>query len=89
MPQRVSKRRSRAEWTQLMADYEAGNLTQRAFCTEHALAYSSFCYWRKQLREPVAVQRPALIELPVSTTPATSSWRIEIELGGGMILRIR
>ena len=89
MPQRVSKRRSRAEWEQLMADYEAGTLTQRAFCTEHALAYSSFCYWRKQLREPVKVQTPALIGLPVSTTPATSSWRIEIELGEGMILRVR
>ena len=89
MPQTVSKRRSRAEWAQLMTDYEAGSLTQRAFCTEHALAYSSFCYWRKRLREPAEVPTPALIELPVSTRPTMSSWRVEIELGAGMILRIR
>lgn len=89
MLHRPTKRRSRTEWAQLMTDYEAGSLTQRAFCTEHELAYSSFCYWRKQLRELAEVQTPALIELPVSTTPATPSWRIEIELGAGMIVRIR
>jgi len=44
------KRRSRAEWKRLVAEYEAGEVSQRAFCAQHGLAYSSFGYWRKQLR---------------------------------------
>jgi hypothetical protein len=36
------ERRSREEWKRLMAEYEAGELSQRAFCTQHSLAYSSF-----------------------------------------------
>ena len=89
MARTQSKRRSRTEWAQLVADYEGGSLTQRAFCTEHGLAYSSFCYWRRQLREPAEIQTPTLIELPLSPTPATPAWRVEIDLGGGMILRLR
>jgi hypothetical protein len=38
-----SKRRSRAEWEQLMASYEASGETQREFCDQHHVAYSSFC----------------------------------------------
>ena len=89
MARTQSKRRSRTEWAQLLADYEAGALTQRAFCGQHGLPYSGFCYWRRQLREPAEVQPPTLIELPVSPTPASPAWRVEIDLGGGLILRVR
>jgi transposase-like protein len=89
-----SNRRSREEWERLMAEYEAGELSQRAFCAQHGLAYSSFGYWRKQLRSVLPAEdrpMPALVELPawpgLAVEPA--SWRIELELGEGVVLRVR
>jgi transposase-like protein len=87
-------RRSREEWERLMAEYEAGEVSQRAFCAEHGLAYSSFGYWRKRLRGAVAAgdrPMPALVELPAWCGMAVepSPWRLELELGEGMVLRVR
>jgi transposase-like protein len=89
-----NNRRSRAEWKRLMAEYEAGEVSQRAFCAQHGLAYSSFGYWRKQLRGALPAddrRMPALVELPalprLSVEPAP--WRIELELGEGIVLRVR
>ena len=84
-----SKRRNHAEWERLMDDYERSELTQRAFCTQHDLAYSSFCYWRKRLRTPSAAAAATLIELPMEPAEAIPSWRIEIDLGQGVVLRLR
>ena len=39
--------RSRAEWSRLLAEYEAGDTTQRDFCAERGLSYSNF--WRRRL----------------------------------------
>ena len=41
-------RRDRSAWEQLMAQYEAADLSQRVFCEQHGLAYSTLGYWRKQ-----------------------------------------
>ena len=77
-------RRSRSAWEQLMAQYEAGDLSQRIFCEQHELAYSAFGYWRKQLRQPAS-----LIELPMLPTDESRGWRVELDLGKGMVLRLK
>jgi hypothetical protein len=91
MPTTPSKKRSRAQWEQLMTDYENGSLSQQAFCDQHDVAYSSFCYWRKRLRMPVkdAPAQSPLIELPALVSASLPTWRIELDLGSGIILRIR
>jgi transposase-like protein len=91
MSKRSSKRRSSYEWEQLIASYQAGELTQREFCVHHGLAYSTFCYWRKQLRETKPTEHTAapLIELPVISPQDTPTWRIELDLGQGVVIRIR
>jgi hypothetical protein len=91
MPKTTGKSRSRGEWIQLMADYEASNQTQRDFCARRDIPYSSFCYWRKRLRTPVADESnvPALIELPALAPDSAPAWRIELDLGAGVVLRIR
>ena len=33
-----NNRRSREEWERLMAEYEAGDVSQRVFCAQHGLA---------------------------------------------------
>ena len=90
----IKSRRSRDDWSQLMTEYEAGELTQRQFCERHQLAYSTFCYWRKRLsagvvRTELAATSMPLIELPVLPTPGQSDWRLELELGHGVILRLK
>ena len=84
-------RRSRSAWEQLMAQYEAGDLSQRIFCEQHGLAYSTFGYWRKQLRRPVhnENQPASLIELPLLSTDESRGWRVELDLGKGMVLRLK
>jgi hypothetical protein len=78
-----------------MSDYESSGLTQRNFCDERGVAYSSFCYWRKRLREENGSS--PLIELPVQLNAAEISgaihpkpdWRVELDLGQGIVVRIR
>jgi hypothetical protein len=55
------------------------------------LAYSTFCYWRKQLRETKYAEYNAapLIELPALSPQDTPTWRIELDLGQGIVIRIR
>ena len=96
MPQapQTQSRRSQDDWRQLMAEYEAGELTQRQFCEHHQLAYSTFCYWRKRLSAgAVRTERTAtslpLLELPVLPAPGQLDWRLELELGQGVVLRLK
>lgn len=85
------QRRDREAWRQLMAAYEASDQTQRAFCAEHGVAYSTFCYWRRRLREAeptdAAAPPPTLLELPVLSGSGT--WRLELDLGDGVVLRLK
>jgi hypothetical protein len=85
-------RKSRTQWVELMAAYEAGDLSQREFCEQHDVAYSTFGYWRKRLRSPVTPLEPAsepLLELSPLTLEATRDWRVELDLGSGLVLRLR
>jgi transposase-like protein len=84
-------RRSRADWEQLMTHYEASGLRQRAFCERHGLGYSTFCYWRKQLRQPASIEQhhEHLLELPMLPVDTRADWRVELDLGQGVILRLK
>jgi len=85
-------RKSRDQWVELMAAYEAGDLSQREFCEKHDVAYSTFGYWRKRLRSAVTSLEAAsepLLELSALTLGDASDWRVELDLGCGVILRVR
>jgi hypothetical protein len=86
-------RKSRAEWAELMAKYEAGDLPQREFCERSGVAYSTFGYWRKQLRSPALPMMPAaaepLLELSPFGVDDTMNWRVELDLGCGVKWRVR
>jgi len=74
-----------------MAQYEAGDLSQRLFCERHGVAYSTFGYWRKQLRRPAPAESTSasLIELPMQPANDEQDWRVELDLGKGMVLRLK
>ena len=84
-------RRDRSAWEQLMAQYEAGDLSQRLFCEQYGVAYSTFGYWRKQLRQSAPIEKPstALVELPMFPLEHVPDWRVELDLGKGMVLRLK
>jgi hypothetical protein len=43
--------RGRVYWEQIHAEWKASGLTQPAFCRERNILYSTFAYWRTQLKE--------------------------------------
>lgn len=87
----TNTRRDCSAWEQLMAQYEAGDLSQRLFCEQNGLAYSTFGYWRKRLRQSVhnEHQHAPLIELPMLPTDESRDWRVELDLGEGVVLRLK
>ncbi len=92
MPETTSPipRRSRADWEQLMGQYEASGLKQRVFCEQHALTYSTFCYWRKRLRQS-AIENDSgnLFEFPMPPMDERSDWRVELDLGQDVVFRMK
>ena len=84
-------RRGHADWERLMEQYNASGLTQRIFCEQYGLAYSTFCYWRKQLRQSPSVENHSepLFELPMLPVDEPSDWRVELDLGQGVVLRLK
>ena len=85
-------RRGRDDWARLMAEYEGSGLTQRGFCEHRGIAYSTFGYWRTRLRRRAAVIGRGVepvIELCAMPAGEGSTWRVELDLGQGMFLRLK
>lgn len=85
---RRAKRYTHKEWQQFIHTWEQSGQGQRAFCREHGLGYSTFCKWRRRLSGTRPSAEPKLIELtpPVARV---ADWDVELELGSGMVLRLR
>ncbi len=79
--------RSEDEWRAILADYEASGMTQSGFCESRALSRKTFRNWRRRLGHPVAGKAGSFVEVaPPADNPG---WDVELEPGGGMILRLR
>ena len=89
---RIKKRagvsgRTRAEWEALVAKYERSGLSRKRFCDQESISLSSLDYWRHRLNREPRNEAVPFIELPtIATAPA---WDVELELGGGAVLRLR
>lgn len=86
-------RRSEADWRELFVRFEASGQSRAAFCAEQGIVMSSFARWWQRLR-PGVRRRKALVADPVfvELAPARDSgshWDMELELGAGMVLRLR
>ena len=77
----------RADWQRLVAEYERSETTRQAFCSERGLSASTLDYWRRKLREETAA--PGFIELGSVSAAGAAAWEVELELGGGVVLRFR
>jgi len=83
------KRRSRAEWTEILSRFASSGLTTREFCRRERLSLSSFQRWRSRLGSTIAsAEFVELVPTESVTAPATD-WTIEIALPNGAQLRFR
>lgn len=66
----ANRKKSRSDyWRGVLEKWSACGLSQRRFCEERGISLSTFCYWRRRLRErsesgatstfiPVEIKRP-------------------------------
>ncbi len=95
-------RRSAAQWRELIAEQLRSGLSAKQFCAENDLGYPSFQNWKNKLSAERSAEaaapdsQAAFIELtsPMIQRLATDNgsalpvWLVELDLGGGICLRI-
>ena len=84
--------RTPQQWQTIMANYDASDLSQADFCRQQGIASSTFFKWKRRLLADLPEQEPLFIAMPpaepqvIQTEP---QWQVELELGQGVVLRIR
>jgi len=75
----------------LIEKYQNSPLSQKAFCKQEDLPYSTFTYWLKKYRGFKQATGTAQDFIPVKInerSPEKQSNRCEIEFPGGIVIRI-
>ena len=89
---RPSVRRSREQWQSLINEQKGSKLTQADFCQQNSIAVSSFCNWKRRLSQEGSVTPSAedstWLSLPEQLFSSAGGWRIELDLGDGLCLRL-
>ena len=95
-PPRTKVMRSKAQWQALLNESRTSGLTKTDFCKKHKISASSLHKWQKyfdaqltgaefiDITENLHQEAP-----PQSAHPGEHPWLVELELGYGMILRVR
>jgi hypothetical protein len=79
-------RRSEGEWRLIVERFEASGVSRAEFCEGEGIGLGSFSRWQQKLRDPKRGGKK-FIDLWGSAAPR--SWRMELDLGSGVVLRIR
>ena len=76
---RNGKKRTRAEWTKLVEEAQASELTQKAFAEHKGLSPTTLSWWASRLRRE-AQERTGLVAIDVveDTPPCTGEFRVEL-----------
>lgn len=87
-------RRSAAQWRELIDAQRDSGMSQKAFCNEHGLALGTFVRWKSRLASPDeqfcgSSGHGELIELVAPRGGGGDRLAVELELGGGVVLRLR
>ena len=88
--------RTETQWKALLDEFNTSGLTRSAFCKQHRIATSSLYRWQKALTGPstaaefIDITEPVVKSAPTLPVPGNDSlWQVELELGAGVILRVR
>ena len=90
-------RRNKAQWKELIDNFEQSDLSLGAYCQENGIATSGFYAWRKRFTsEQESTASEALVDITsqlraqsTEMKPDSSMWQVELELGHDCVLRIR
>lgn len=94
MSKSTRTRRTADQWRTLISEHAESGLSQEAFCKRKQLALSTFANWKRRLAtEPdleaeCAPDPSTWIDLG-SLGARSTGWDIELDLGGGVCLRLR
>lgn len=83
-------RRNADQQRALLRRFELSRLSAQAFCSQEGLSLSSFRRWQHALA--IEPRVPGFVELrapAASTAPEDGPWTIELDLPGGVHLRLR
>ena len=83
---RKRTRRSAAEWRSILARHEASGQTVGGFCAAEGVSTTAFWRWRRRLSEENGAGTGGLF---VELGEAPARWDVELELGAGVVLRVR
>jgi putative transposase len=93
-PQRI--RRSTTQWREILQQFSDSGLSATAFCKRNEISYGTFVRWRHKLACTEATSmpdKPSADWLPIHLTDSVDeperTWEIELELPGGVQLRMR
>lgn len=76
-------------WVDLIADWEAGDLSQREYCEKHQLAQNQFTYHRNRLRKIQKKQSVSFAEIKISEPMVHHKiYDIIIEINEGIRLQV-
>ena len=87
--------RSAQQWREIFSEFAQSGQTRERICAERNLKLSTFSRWRKRLRDDshavaANTEDSMFVELASQTRkPSGVSWDVELELGGGVVLRLR
>lgn len=79
-------RRTPDEWQHILDEFDQSGLTVTRFCEDHQLHPTLFYRWRKKLQHAAITP---LINLTPMLEPQLPDWDVELELGHGIVLRMR
>ncbi len=81
-------RRTKAQWTEILRQFESTGQDSRGFCRREGLALSSFQRWRRRLG---SVAGTDFVELVPTSSPSipSSSWSLDVSLPSGVSLRFQ
>jgi len=96
-PRRPRVTRTPEQWAELLYKFESSGLTQQAFCKQYRISTGSLYKWREKLgnHPPHVPAEPApFVEIGQDlindqAADSESNWQVELELGKGVILRLR
>jgi hypothetical protein len=88
--------RTRAQKKALVEQFHTSGLTKTAFCKQNGIATSCLSRWQKGLAVECPADAFVDITAPVRAAAAPRpephdppAWQVELELGAGVILRVR
>ena len=79
--------RGKEDWREIVNRHRESGLSGGAFCDREGLTRSLFYKWQRHFRGEGKEKAARFVEL--SKAPRESNWRVELDLGSGIILRLR